>query len=177
MTAPQRHAHNDNGPTGDGGMRAIWDLLAEVNDPEVPALTVVDLGIIRSVEAGATPERPKITVTPTYTGCPATDVINMLIRERLRAAGYEPDIEITLSPPWTTDWLSEEGRRKLEDYGIAPPVGSASKRSLLGEDPHVPCPRCKSTDTERISEFGSTACKAHYKCRDCLEPFEYFKCI
>lgn len=162
--------------TTTGDTRAIWAALAEVMDPEVPVLSVVDLGVIRDAridESGAA----EIIVTPTYSGCPATEAINHLIRERLENDGWRVRIETRLAPPWTTDWLSDSAREKLRAYGIAPPEGSADKRSLTGDLPEVPCPRCASRDTERVSEFGSTACKALYKCRACLEPFEYFKCL
>tara|TARA_R110002096_G_scaffold433579_2_gene652563 strand:- start:23847 stop:24398 length:552 start_codon:yes stop_codon:yes gene_type:complete len=157
----------------------VWDLLADVLDPEVPALSVVDLGIIRKVtvdDAGFV----TVAVTPTYTGCPATDMINAIIKAALHDGGYEDaSIETVLSPAWTTDWISEDARSKLKEYGIAPPVGAAptGKAALLGISPEVLCPRCGSKSTERISEFGSTACKAMYRCEACLEPFEYFKCI
>lgn len=156
--------------------RAVWNVLAGVNDPEIPAVTIVDLGIVRRVEA--TEGSPvRVVITPTYTGCPATDVITFLIRTALEDAGF-PDAEIVteISPPWTTDWISEEGRRKLRDYGIAPPPGAASRRALLGEPLEIACPRCGSTDTERVSQFSSTPCKALHRCRSCLEPFEAFKC-
>ena len=138
----------------------IWTVLAGVADPEIPVVSVVDLGIVRSVE----PDR--VVVTPTYTGCPATQVIERDIRAALDAAGYrDVRIETALSPAWTTDWISEEGRRKLRAYGIAPPTRSA-----------VACPQCGSADTEEISRFGSTPCKALWRCRACAEPFDLFKC-
>ncbi len=154
----------------------VWGYLGDVLDPEIPVLSVVDLGIVRGVtreEDGFT-----VTITPTYSGCPATDVIQSLIEEKLAAEGVAAKIKTVLTPPWTTDWLSDEGRRKLKDFGIAPPApGITSKRALLGEAQHVSCPRCNSGNTRKISEFGSTPCKAHYQCSDCLEPFDYFKCI
>lgn len=160
----------------------LWALLDEVPDPEVPALSVRDLGVVRkiSVEADG---RVEMDVTPTYSGCPAVAAINMAIRDRFLRAGWERvDIKTVLSPAWTTDWISEEGKRKLRAYGIAPPVGTAAGEGagrgiLFGADPIVPCPRCGSEATAKVSEFGSTACKAHYRCTDCAEPFEYFKCI
>ena len=148
-------------------------LLAGVPDPEIPVISVIDLGIVRDVreENG----RVVVDVTPTYTGCPATEVIEAGIAARLEEAGYAgAEVRRTLSPPWTTDWISESGRRKLEAFGIAPPPGSAS---LRGPALPVACPRCASTDTARISEFGSTPCKAAYRCEACLEPFDHFKCI
>ncbi len=152
-----------------------WAAAAAVPDPEIPCVTVADLGILRDVhiEDGAAVAK----VTPTYSGCPATSFIEDAIAEALRKAGFEARIERVLSPPWTTDWITPEGRRKLRTYGIAPPAeGSNSKRALFGKT-SVSCPRCSSTDTERISEFGSTPCKAQYRCRACSEPFDYFKCI
>ena len=141
--------------------RAVMAALDEVADPEIPAVSVLDLGIVRSVEEA------RVIITPTYSGCPATDFIERSIREALDAAGYrDVAIETQLSPPWTTDWISEEGREKLRAYGIAPPELAKS----------ATCPRCGSTDTEEVSRFGSTPCKAQWRCRDCLEPFDRFKC-
>jgi ring-1,2-phenylacetyl-CoA epoxidase subunit PaaD len=138
----------------------LWAVLEEVPDPEIPVVSVVDLGIVRSVD----PDR--VVITPTYTGCPATQVIERDIRAALDAAGYRAvRIETVLSPAWTTDWISGEGRAKLRAYGIAPPTRSA-----------VECPQCGSPDTEEISRFGSTPCKALWRCRDCAEPFDLFKC-
>jgi ring-1,2-phenylacetyl-CoA epoxidase subunit PaaD len=160
----------------------IWHLLEEVPDPEVPALTVLDLGVVRMVSVG---DRGQVSldVTPTYSGCPATAAINMAIRDRLLQAGYEDvQIKTVLAPAWTSDWISAAGKEKLRAYGIAPPVGTAAGEGagrgiLFGADPNVPCPHCGNAQTQRVSEFGSTACKAQYRCTDCLEPFEYFKCI
>ncbi len=161
------------------GEREIWDLLGDVLDPEVPALSVVDLGIVRNIDIDSD-GHVTVDVTPTYTGCPATDLISAIIKAALHQGGYEnATIKLVLSPAWTTDWISAEARVKLKEYGIAPPVGAApqGKAALLGISPEVLCPRCDSKSTERVSEFGSTACKAMYRCVDCLEPFEYFKCI
>jgi ring-1,2-phenylacetyl-CoA epoxidase subunit PaaD len=142
-------------------MQPIWDVLAAVPDPEIPAVSVVDLGIVRGVEDG------QVIITPTYTGCPATEVIERSIREALDAAGYrEIGIETRMAPPWTTDWISDAGKRKLAEYGIAPPDLARA----------ATCPQCGSTDTEEVSRFGSTPCKAQWRCRDCLEPFDRFKC-
>nr|WP_227520951.1 1,2-phenylacetyl-CoA epoxidase subunit PaaD [Marinobacter aromaticivorans] len=155
---------------------AIWALLENVKDPEVPAVSVVELGIIRRVDWDG--EHLTVDVTPTYSGCPATELIEELIAEALRAAGIRHiKINQVLTPAWTTDWITEEGREKLRAFGIAPPQGSASKMSLLGVDEVIACPHCGSEHTERLSEFGSTACKALYRCLDCREPFDYFKCI
>lgn len=154
----------------------IWEVLETVSDPEVPVLTVVDLGVIREVKE--TEGQIEIVITPTYSGCPAMNVIEMNIRIAMAAAGYE-NIKVTtiLSPAWTTDWMSEAGKQKLKAYGIAPPIeGGVDKGVLFAEPKKVPCPLCDSLNTEMISQFGSTACKAHYKCNDCLEPFDYFKC-
>ncbi len=143
----------------------VWSWLAQVPDPEIPVLTIVDLGIVRdvSIKDGVT-----VTLTPTYSGCPATEVIEASVVQALHDHGIEDaSIERTLSPAWTTDWISDEGRRKLREYGIAPPQKSDV----------VACPQCDSSNTEKVSEFGSTACKAAWRCRDCLEPFEYFKCL
>ncbi len=156
--------------------RAAWAAAASVLDPEVPAVTVADLGILRSVELG---EGNHVTakVTPTYSGCPAVVAIELAIETALLDAGFTPHIERVITPAWTTDWITYEGREKLRAYGIAPPVkASNSVRALFGETT-VSCPRCGSTETTRISEFGSTACKAHYQCDTCREPFDYFKCI
>jgi ring-1,2-phenylacetyl-CoA epoxidase subunit PaaD len=155
-----------------------WTALAAVEDPELPALSIVDLGLIRSV----TPRSNgilEVGLSPTYVGCPATDVIRRAVEQALSTAGVG-DFAVTnvLSPAWTSDWISAEGRRKLEIHGIVPPERTtASLRDILRKDGPVGCPRCRSTDTECISEFGSTPCKALHRCRACLEPFEYFKCI
>jgi len=155
--------------------KRAWEAAAAVPDPEVPCVTVADLGILRSVEMEGDVAVAK--VTPTYSGCPATLAIEMAIEVALREAGFEVRIERVIAPAWTTDWITEEGREKLRAYGIAPPVdASNSVRSLFGETV-VACPRCASTETERISEFGSTPCKALYRCTDCKEPFDYFKCL
>lgn len=163
-------------------VQAIWDLLNEVSDPEVPVLSVTDLGIIRNVEVlpdTAGNDEVTVTITPTYTGCPAMDVISMNIRLKLLEHGYKKiRIKTVLSPAWTTDWMSEWGKQKLKAYGIAPPNPGqqACQPDLFQEDESVQCPRCNSYHTAMISRFGSTACKALYKCSDCHEPFDYFKC-
>jgi ring-1,2-phenylacetyl-CoA epoxidase subunit PaaD len=158
--------------------REIWDILETVVDPEVPVLTVTDLGIIRDVifwEDGAT----EIIITPTYSGCPAMDMIAVNIKMVLLENGFQ-NIKITsvLYPAWTTDWMSEEGKMKLKEYGIAPPnvKQQVCDQPLFAAAEAVQCPRCNSHHTHRISEFGSTACKALYQCNDCKEPFDYFKC-
>ena len=142
--------------------KRIWAVLAEVPDPEVPALSVVDLGIVRGVDDGA------VTITPTYSGCPATLAIEQAIRAALDAAGFgRVAVRTVLSPAWSTDWITAEGHEKLRAYGIAPPTPGGGP---------VECPRCGSTQTEEVSRFGSTPCKAQWRCRDCLEPFDRFKC-
>ena len=141
----------------------IWSVLETVPDPEIPVVSVVDLGIVRDVR----PDR--VVITPTYTGCPATLVIQTDIRIALDKAGFEDvAIETALAPPWTTDWIREAGKRKLKAYGIAPPRAAGERE--------VECPQCGSTDTHEISRFGSTPCKAQWRCRSCLEPFDLFKC-
>ena len=146
--------------------RQILDWLSEVADPEIPVLTITDLGIVRDVDCS---DGVTVSVTPTYSGCPATEVIEAAVATALEERGVnDVTVKRVLSPPWTTDWISEEGRRKLKAYGIAPPER---------RDRTVACPRCESGKTECVSEFGSTACKASYRCLDCLEPFEYFKCL
>ena len=156
--------------------RRAWVAAAAVLDPEVPAVTVAELGILRAVDIDDQ-GRAVAQVTPTYSGCPAVLAIELAIEAALRQAGFDPVIERVLAPAWTTDWITEAGREKLRAYGIAPPVvGSSSKRALFGEIT-VACPRCASTQTSKLSEFGSTACKAQYRCNACHEPFDYFKCI
>lgn len=154
----------------------VWRLLEHVPDPEIPVLSVVDLGIIRHVRADE--GRIHVGVTPTYSGCPATEVIRGLIERQLRSAGFaNVQIDDVLSPPWSSDWISTDGHRKLKAFGIAPPEKTVSQVRHLFAPPTVACPSCDSTHTQRVSEFGSTPCKAHYRCLDCAEPFDYFKCI
>ena len=155
----------------------VWAILAEVKDPEIPVLTVEDLGIIREVERLDTHKGVRVTITPTYSGCPAMNMIEMQVRAALEAEGYDPvEIKTSISPAWTTEWMSEEGKKKLKEYGIAPPTTKMRQAALLGEEPDVECPHCGSHDTELSSQYGSTPCKALYRCKDCLEPFDYFKC-
>ncbi len=163
--------------TGKQDITHIWQLLAEVSDPEIPVLTVIDLGIVRDVQLDAAGD-PVVTITPTYSGCPAMNMIEVNIRAILQENGYnKATVNTVLSPAWTTDWLTEAGKQKLHEYGIAPPVGgSVDKTALFDTGPTVPCPRCHSTHTEMVAQFGSTACKSLYRCLDCLEPFDYFKC-
>ena len=145
----------------------VWEWLDAVPDPEIPVISVVDLGIVRDVTWEG--DTLKVAVTPTYSGCPATSVIAMDIETALRDHGIDKiKLETRISPAWTTDWLSDKGRAKLKVYGIAPPQPAG------GPDC---CPHCGSTAVEKVSEFGSTPCKAHWRCTECLEPFDYFKCI
>ncbi|MEQ8324991.1 MAG: 1,2-phenylacetyl-CoA epoxidase subunit PaaD [Vicingaceae bacterium] len=155
---------------------AIWELIKEVPDPEIPVLTLTDLGIVRdlSFEAGEV----EVTITPTYVGCPAMKTFEDDIVTALKEGGYQKvNVKTILSPAWSTDWISEEGKAKLKAYGIAPPQGSADKAELTGEAKNVECPQCRSTNSKLLSQFGSTPCKALYQCQDCKEPFDYFKCL
>jgi len=154
----------------------IWGILEDVKDPEVPVLTVVDLGVVREVNH-IEDNQWQIIITPTYSGCPAMQVIEEDIIKRLKEEEIEANVKLVLSPAWTTDWISENGKKKLEEYGIAPPQDEVDKSVLFGAKTVVPCPLCKSKNTKMISQFGSTACKAHYQCIDCKEPFDYFKCL
>ena len=154
--------------------KRIWQILESIYDPEIPVLSVVDLGIIRDVKVDK--ERIEVTITPTYSGCPAMDMIAMNIRIAMIKEGFlNIKISHKLSPAWTTDWMSEAGKQKLKSYGIAPPVGKSFDENYF-EDLVVECPLCHSQNTKLISQFGSTSCKAHYQCLDCKEPFDYFKC-
>lgn len=155
-----------------------WKILAQVADPEIPVLSILDLGMVRGIELSSKDEIV-VRLTPTYSGCPATDLLKTQIVEALTANGMTPvQVIIDLSEAWTTDWMSESGKQKLQAYGIAPPQGEAqhcgTHVALLDG---VPCPHCHSKDTRILSEFSSTACKALYRCQSCLEPFDYFKCI
>lgn len=155
----------------------ITRLLAQLPDPEIPVLSLLDLGVIRHL--GLRPDGTlEVGVAPTYSGCPATPVIKADIVRALAGAGFRVAAVDVLSPPWTSDWISAEGRRRLQAFGIAPPAAAVgSTRALLHADPDVACPRCGSRQTAKTSEFGSTPCKALYRCESCLEPFDYFKCI
>ena len=157
--------------------KTILSYLEEINDPEVPVLSIVDLGIVRDIKMNE--GEIEIIITPTYTGCPAMDMIATSIRILLSTLGFKHyKITQTLSPAWTTDWMSEKGKRKLKEYGIAPPnpKQQVCDEKLFAPHEAVQCPHCNSLHTHRISEFGSTACKALYQCDDCKEPFDYFKC-
>ena len=159
-------------------LKKVWKLFEQVYDPEIPVLTVVDMGVIREVKPFG--EGVEVVITPTYSGCPAMKSIEFNIIAELEANGIHPvKVTTVLSPAWTTDWMSEEGRRKLKEYGIAPPIpGTNAKRieALFGEAPQPECPHCCAKDPRQISHFGSTACKALYQCNSCKEPFDYFKC-
>jgi ring-1,2-phenylacetyl-CoA epoxidase subunit PaaD len=149
----------------------VWRALEDVSDPEIPVLSVLDLGIVRAVEVTSV-GHVNVTITPTYSGCPAMSTIEADIRTRLN--GLAPVVVKTqLSPAWTTDWLTEAGKQKLKDYGIAPPVEGGQG---LFESPQVDCPRCGSAHTKMLAQFGSTSCKSMYQCQDCFEPFDHFKC-
>lgn len=148
-------------------------VLDGVTDPEIPALTIADLGILRDVSVQG--DMVEVTITPTYSGCPAMNMIRLDIQTALARAGIRASVHTRLSPAWTTDWLTDTARHKLAEFGIAPPAHAASRRALFGEE-HPRCPRCGSADTEVISEFGSTACKSLHRCRVCREPFDAFKC-
>ena len=151
-----------------------WDAAAEVVDPEIPVLTIADLGVLREVTVTA--GGVEVAITPTYSGCPAMNMIALEIEIALQRAGFaDPKVRTVLSPAWTTDWMSEHGRQKLREYGIAPPQPGGGRRALFGVQ-QVACPQCGSDDTEVLSEFGSTSCKALWRCRSCREPFDYFKC-
>lgn len=160
---------------GDSELRQrAWNVAAQVVDPEIPVLTIADLGVLRDVVVSD--GHVEVSITPTYSGCPAMNMIALEIGLALEREGIrQPKIRTVLSPAWTTDWMSDDGRRKLREYGIAPPETTGGRRALFGEQ-HVACPQCGSSDTELLSEFGSTSCKALWRCRSCREPFDYFKC-
>lgn len=161
-------------PTPDTLQQRAWDAAAAVVDPELPVLTIADLGVLRDVTVRD--GQVEVAITPTYSGCPAMSVIALEIGLALERAGIGgAQVRTVLSPAWTTAWLTPEGRRKLAAYGVAPPQEGAGRRALFGAE-SVPCPQCGSVHTERLSEFGSTSCKALWRCTDCREPFDYFKC-
>ena len=154
----------------------LQSILERVSDPEIPVLSIMDMGVVRSaiIEDGIV----KVEITPTYSGCPAMDVIGDDIKKALKEAGYNAEVDLILHPAWTTDWITPRGRKALEDYGIAAPLDAeADKDVLLNGKRIVKCPQCKSTNTKLVSQFGSTACKAQFQCDDCQEPFDYFKCL
>jgi ring-1,2-phenylacetyl-CoA epoxidase subunit PaaD len=151
--------------------------LSEIPDPEIPVITIEELGVLRDVSIQG--EELIITITPTYSGCPAMDRFQTDIKQKLKQMRIEQfKIILQYDPPWTTDWLNEKAKSKLKHYGIAPPVHKSTDKSVMtGANKTVPCPRCETTNTEMVSQFGSTACKSMYRCLSCLEPFEYFKCL
>jgi ring-1,2-phenylacetyl-CoA epoxidase subunit PaaD len=155
----------------------ILSLLSEIPDPEIPVISIVELGVVRKIEINY--KAIAVTLTPTYSGCPAMKQMEDDVRKKLTEAGFDPIvISMNYSPPWTTDWLSEKAKLKLQKYGIAPPEEKTSDKSFItGQHKRITCPRCKSKNTVLVSQFGSTACKALYQCKDCLEAFDYFKCI
>lgn len=170
---------NELAPYMDIDEATIWQWLSEIPDPEIPVVSILDLGIVRAVAIIKDNNDSKIiiTITPTYSGCPAMDIISMQIRMNLIGRGLKNiEIKEQLQPAWTTDWITESGKDKMEAYGIAPPRRKSSNSLELFEDDEVPCPRCKSSNTSLISRFGATSCKAFYTCNDCKEPFEHFKC-
>jgi ring-1,2-phenylacetyl-CoA epoxidase subunit PaaD len=180
LAADRAPAHEDARPPGQPSLDVVWAALATVPDPEVPVISIVELGIVRDVAWNA--DRLVVKVTPTYSGCPATDMINALIRETVATLGVvDVDLVHQLSPPWTTDWIAPEAKARLTGFGIAPPHVLGARVDVTGISPLrraqvvVPCPRCASTNTQLLSQFGSTACKAQYRCLDCQEPFDYFK--
>lgn len=151
-------------------------ILEQVFDPEIPVLSIVDMGVVRT--AIIEKDIVKIEITPTYSGCPAMDVIGEDIKTEMLKFGYEAEVTLVLAPAWTTDWITEAGREAMKTYGIAPPLNAiADKEALLGNKKRVSCTLCGSTNTHLVSQFGSTACKALFKCNECQEPFDYFKCL
>ncbi len=157
----------------------VWDLLSKIPDPEIPVITISDLGVLRDVRLEN--EKVIVTITPTYSGCPAMKAIESDILFTLKENGFDAQVKTVYSPAWTTDWMSEEAKEKLREYGISPPIRNQKppKASLAesgSETRNITCPRCNSSNSELISQFGSTACKALYRCKDCKEPFDYFKC-
>lgn len=154
----------------------LYPILKKVTDPEIPVISLIDLGVVREarVERGCA----KIKITPTYSGCPAIDMMSIDLSIALKKAGYTSEIKQIIHPAWTTDWITEEGKHALKDFGIAPPVAAtADKKALTGGKGIIKCTHCGSKQTKMVSQFGSTACKAHFKCLDCGEPFDYFKCL
>ena len=172
--------------TAVASIEQVWAWLGEIEDPEIPAISIVDLGIVRDVHWQEGTHECVVTITPTYSGCPATHVIAQSVVDALRERGLPTvRLETRIAPPWTTDWMSDEGKRKLRDYGIAPPLGRAAEQAIaigdIGRGPRraalgIACPRCGSTAVSLTSQFGSTPCKALYRCTSCLEPFDHFKC-
>lgn len=154
----------------------LFPILKSVPDPEIPVLSIIDLGVVRHAELQD--QKAIVNITPTYSGCPAMDVIGDDIKKALSEKGYDPKVNLILAPAWTTDWMTDEGKQALKKYGIAPPMDVTSdKKALLGEEQVIPCPQCDSSNTKLVSQFASTACKAMFRCQDCDETFDYFKCL
>jgi ring-1,2-phenylacetyl-CoA epoxidase subunit PaaD len=154
----------------------LFEILETVSDPEIPVLSIMEMGVVRS--ATIVNGIVEVVITPTYSGCPAMDVIGDDIEKAFKEKGFETNVKLVLSPAWTTDWITPKGRAALEKYGIAAPLNAdADKDALLGNKKVVKCPQCGSFNTKLVSQFGSTACKAFFQCEDCLEPFDYFKCL
>lgn len=156
--------------------RRALEIAGEVADPEIPVLSIADLGVLRDarVKGDGTVE---VDITPTYSGCPAMNMIALNVEAALATAGIAAQVKLVLAPAWTTDWMTQRGRDRLRDYGIAPPAPKASRRALFGLEDEIACPRCGGTATEKLSEFGSTACKSLWRCTACREPFDHFKCL
>jgi ring-1,2-phenylacetyl-CoA epoxidase subunit PaaD len=154
----------------------LFEILETVSDPEIPVLSIMEMGVVRS--AVIVNGIVEVEITPTYSGCPAMDVIADDIKLAFKEKGFQANVKLVLSPAWTTDWITPKGRAALEKYGIASPLtAEADKEALLGNKKVVKCPQCGSLNTKLVSQFGSTACKAFFQCEDCLEPFDYFKCL
>ncbi|MHA7289678.1 1,2-phenylacetyl-CoA epoxidase subunit PaaD [Arthrobacter sp. MDT3-24] len=173
MTAVATAAHEQT------QQQQAWDIAATVCDPEIPVLTIEDLGILRDVQA-TEDQRVRVTITPTYSGCPAMDAIRDDLKAAFAKEGYKAEVDLVLAPAWTTDWMTEAGKAKLREYGIAPPSGMAAAGGHSGPirlKMAVKCPQCSSLNTKELTRFGSTSCKALYVCKDCLEPFDYFKVL
>ena len=156
--------------------KKLIPILEQVSDPEIPVLSIMDMGVVRSAVING--NLVKVEITPTYSGCPAMDIIGDDIKKALKDRGYKSEIELILHPAWTTDWITPRGRKALEDYGIAAPLNAEADKDVLLEGKRlVKCTNCSSTNTRLVSQFGSTACKAQFQCDDCQEPFDYFKCL
>jgi ring-1,2-phenylacetyl-CoA epoxidase subunit PaaD len=155
----------------------VYSILKSVPDPEIPVLSIIDLGVVRSAKVFSD-KKVKVEITPTYSGCPAMDVIGDDVKKALEENGYKPEVKLILAPAWTTDWMTDEGKQALKEYGIAPPTDAETdKQALLGNKQVISCPQCESKNTKLVSQFASTACKAMFKCQDCKETFDYFKCL
>lgn len=154
----------------------LYPILKEIPDPEIPVLSIIDLGVVRGAKLEG--KKAFVEITPTYSGCPAMDMIGDEIKAALTKHNYVPDVDLILHPAWTTDWMTDEGKAALKAYGIAPPTDAITdKKALLGEERVIECPQCNSTNTKLVSQFASTACKAMFKCENCEETFDYFKCL